>query len=337
MMRVIDDPVGRDGVNNIKDVKLVQRLLNRKDPTAFNLSPDGVVGPKTIKAIGRFQAEYVGMIAPDCRIDPGGKTFRKLKSTIKQKRAPSRANVRNGKKTNQGASKSSSQTANASKATASIKKINREERRKFVDPRVRESKTTSKIIDYIFPHFKNIDARVISGFLNDSDLFWKVNYHWEYLIWMIDHSLTLSIEKKYKERLGSLKGSLNAVPPKPSTGYRTSGKLGYPQDSSSMECLNRRYKILRQGKREFKKITFEAKLKSKSKRSAKGFDLATAPVAHPGSSKHSTGYALDISGKNADIKVASKKLGATLVFDEKSHIHVEFKNGIPSGNMRKFV
>ena len=41
-----------------------------------------------------------------------------------------------------------------------------------------------------------------------------------------------------------------------------------------------------------------------------------------------TGYALDIEGDNAAIKSLCKGLGATLVFDEKSHVHVEFKNGI---------
>ena len=71
---------------------------------------------------------------------------------------------------------------------------------------------------------------------------------------MIDHSLTLNLENKYKTQLGALKGNLNSAPPKPSTGYRTSGKLGYPQDGSSMKDLNRRYKILRQSKRDFKKM-----------------------------------------------------------------------------------
>ena len=58
------------------------------------------------------------------------------------------------------------------------------------------------------------------------------------------------------------------------------------------------------------------------------FDLAAAPVASPGKSKHGSGYALDIQGDNAAIKSLCSGLGATLVFDEKSHVHVEFKNGV---------
>jgi hypothetical protein len=60
------------------------------------------------------------------------------------------------------------------------------------------------------------------------------------------------------------------------------------------------------------------------------WDLAVAPVAPPGESKHGCGYALDIYGKdlNAKIKEISTGLGATVAFDEKSHVHVEFANGV---------
>lgn len=58
------------------------------------------------------------------------------------------------------------------------------------------------------------------------------------------------------------------------------------------------------------------------------FDLAAAPVASPGRSKHGGGYAIDIQGDNHAIKSVCKARGATLVFDEQSHVHVEFKNGV---------
>ena len=60
--------------------------------------------------------------------------------------------------------------------------------------------------------------------------------------------------------------------------------------------------------------------------------MATPPCnccgAVPGQSKHGSGYALDIEGDNNGIKSLCKGLGATLAFDEKSHVHVEFKNGL---------
>ncbi len=37
---------------------------------------------------------------------------------------------------------------------------------------------------------------------------------------------------------------------------------------------------------------------------------------------------IHIEGDNSAIKSLCKGLGATLVFDEKSHVHVEFKNGL---------
>ena len=93
-----------------------------------------------------------------------------------------------------------------------------------------------------------------------------------------------------------------------------------------MKEMDLRYKNLRQSKRDFKQVVRTVRLKEKSTRSAKSFDLADAPVAPPGTSKHGAGYALDIAGNNSQIKSVSKSLGATLVFDEKSHVHVEFAN-----------
>jgi hypothetical protein len=60
---------------------------------------------------------------------------------------------------------------------------------------------------------------------------------------------------------------------------------------------------------------------------AGGF-VAAARVAAPGNGKHATGYAVDIEGDNHGISTLCKGLGATLAFDEASHVHVEFKNGV---------
>jgi hypothetical protein len=43
---------------------------------------------------------------------------------------------------------------------------------------------------------------------------------------------------------------------------------------------------------------------------------------------HGTGYALDIAGDNVVITRISKALGATLAFNEASHVHVEFAKGV---------
>ncbi len=83
MTTSIRGSVGRGGVNSRADVTTVQSLLNAKiqqiAPLAA-LKVDGVVGPKTIGAIERYQKMVVGFPMPDGRVDPGGKTITSLLS-----------------------------------------------------------------------------------------------------------------------------------------------------------------------------------------------------------------------------------------------------------------
>jgi hypothetical protein len=53
-----------------------------------------------------------------------------------------------------------------------------------------------------------------------------------------------------------------------------------------------------------------------------------APLVAPGKSNHGTGYALDIGGNNNKTTQICKAWGASLVFNEASHVHVEWKNGV---------
>lgn len=303
----ISGSVGQSGRNFPKDVQQVQSLLNDNNAKP-RLQVDGLIGKKTITAIRWFQARIVRLGNPDGRVDPGGKTWRSLSK-------------RQGKDKKTASPKPTSPNPEE-------RKEYRAARRKFVDPRVKENKITTRIIDAAYPHFDGSGAKVISGYLSDSDLFWKVNYHWEYLLWMVDHALELSISEAARKRLKAIRGALLSVPPNPNSGYRTSSQVGKPVDTSSIDVANKRYKVLRQQKREFKSITESANLMEISRRPRSTFYLAAAPVAHPGTSKHSTGYALDIKGSAGSIKSISRRLGATLVFDEKSHVHTEFKNGV---------
>lgn len=83
MARTITASVGRmGGVNRPQDVRSVQELLNRA-PTASGgptplLAVDGLCGPKTTNAIQRFQQHHFGWSGADGRVDPGGRTLRKL-------------------------------------------------------------------------------------------------------------------------------------------------------------------------------------------------------------------------------------------------------------------
>jgi peptidoglycan hydrolase-like protein with peptidoglycan-binding domain len=314
-MSRISASVGQGGENRPDDVRTIQKLLNEQSlPPQRALEVDGHAGERTIEAIRHFQSSKVGLKNPDGRVDSRGKTLQMLLD------GPGR-----GDKPAEGGGAAEEE----SKAPKEARE-DRKRRNEFVGGSVREKESTTRIIDALEPHFRGVRARVISAYLNDTDLFWKVNYHWELLLWMVDHSLTLNITPAHRKSLSSIKSSLNAVKPEPDVGYRESAILGRPADRSTLEQFDERYKVLRSAKQNFKKIMTDAGLSALSKREEKAFDLAAAPVAHPGTSKHSTGYALDIEGDNSRINAITKQLGATLVFDEKSHVHVEFKNGVRS-------
>lgn len=306
-MSTLTASVGSGGTNRPNDVFFVQRLLNENGSTP-KLRVDGLNGRRTIAAIKVFQSRIVGLRNPDGRVDPGGRTIAKLRA-------------REGRKPE----------ASAPKRNASDPGERREfrkDRRNYVDPRVKETGVTSRIIDALYPRFRGSNIKIISGWLSDSDLFWKVDYHWEYLLWMVDHCRQLQTSKDGTQKLNGIRSALLGVAPRPDHGYRTSAAVGKPADQSTADEMTRRHKILSQQKREFRAVTRKEDLIAKSTKPASAFHLAAAPVAHPGTSKHSSGYALDIKGPAGTVKSICKSMGASLVFDEKSHIHVEFKNGV---------
>lgn len=81
MPKGIYKSVGKAGANEWRDVKLIQLYINSYDLGKHQppeLTTDGKIGTKTLKAIESFQKHAVGMAYPDKRIDPNGKTFRYL-------------------------------------------------------------------------------------------------------------------------------------------------------------------------------------------------------------------------------------------------------------------
>lgn len=201
----------------------------------------------------------------------------------------------------------------------------------FVDPKVKTIAVTDSIIAAIMPSFPK-SARVISGWLSEEDLYWKVNYHWDLLVETIDHCAALDIDQKYKDALAAIRKALWTNPPDPARGYRTSN-IGQPKDLSTHETILKRHATLKQSKVDFKSVVEKSGLLSKTQRSAKAIALAYSPVAKPAQGKHSTGYALDIKGDNLEIKAIANKLGATMTFDEVSHVHCEWKNGVDGSGL----
>jgi hypothetical protein len=188
---------------------------------------------------------------------------------------------------------------------------------------------TRSIIEEIMPYFPK-GCQCITGYQDTPVQFWKVNYHWEYTLYMIDKALAKmsgSAPDPYSAQLKILRQQLMMNVPVPQQGYRTSVVEGLPKDGCSEEQIVRRWDTVTRVKREL--LMMSPKLKALAP-PAHAWDLATAPIAKPGSSKHGTGFALDIEGigLNNQISEISRALGATLVFDEASHVHVEFANGV---------
>jgi peptidoglycan hydrolase-like protein with peptidoglycan-binding domain len=75
--------VGENAKNQVVDVRVVQSLINKvveanKLKPLDTLKTDGVAGRKTKHAIREYQRRVIGMSAPDGRVDPDGRTIKKL-------------------------------------------------------------------------------------------------------------------------------------------------------------------------------------------------------------------------------------------------------------------
>ena len=75
----ISKSVGRGGVNTRADTREIQAALNAGFP-ATPIAVDGLCGRNTIRRIERFQRRF--MQNPDGRVDPGGRTLRRLNGIV---------------------------------------------------------------------------------------------------------------------------------------------------------------------------------------------------------------------------------------------------------------
>lgn len=204
----------------------------------------------------------------------------------------------------------------------------------FVRTTVKTIPLTKLLIDRAMPYYP-LSCRVIGGYLDDGDQYWKVNYHWEHLVTKIEQFLGMSTPtEQQKTWARAVWKVLMTNPPIPERGYLKDKNVGETKDISTRERIKERHKLLKQSKKDFRGIIIAAKIvdplkeKGNPPKADKDWWRAVAPLAPPGRSMHGTGYALDIAGNNNDIKAISKALGATLVFNEASHVHVEFANGV---------
>jgi hypothetical protein len=187
--------------------------------------------------------------------------------------------------------------------------------------------STRELIEAIMPFYPR-QCTCIAGYLDDEDQFWKVNYHWELLCRMLNKALP-RLDRAYAFQTRIILDDMLTNPPKPSRGYADSSVVGEPHDASTHAEITRRWERMKICKEQFRLILDSARLTTLMPPSTP-WDLSVAPVARPGTSKHGSGYAVDIEGHGLNhlIKEISTAIGATLAFDEKSHVHVEFAKGV---------
>lgn len=217
--------------------------------------------------------------------------------------------------------------------TSLLPRPNVHTRATFVRSSVKETPVTAHIIDTIMPYFP-ARCRCIAGYLDESDQFWKVNYHWDLLVFMIDKFLAMrTVPAELLAAARAIRKALLTNPPDPKRGYRNDRRPGATKDRSTREMIIKRHAILKRAKRDFEVVLLKARIiRAATKKGPapkeRPWWLAVAPVAAPGGSKHGTGYALDIEGDNAETTRIVNFLGATLVFNEASHVHVEWQYGV---------
>src|SRR5437762_10981661 len=97
---------------------------------------------------------------------------------------------------------------------AAVPRLEEHTRKTFVRPGVKEIKQTTEIIDAVMPYFP-LRCICIAGYLNDDDQFWKVNYHWELLLTMVDKALAGTLTDPYRGWVDKIRATLMINPPKP--------------------------------------------------------------------------------------------------------------------------
>jgi hypothetical protein len=285
------------------EVKKIQKLLNSRLKPSPKLSENGDFDAATEEAVKAFQKQE--------RLKPDGIVGKNTLGAL-------------SKDGSGGASKSAGVLEKPADAHTS--------RSSFVDSKVKENALSKAIIDKIYPYFPK-KYKVISAYLSASDLYWKVNYHWDAMrVWLEyakDHEEMKPDEKKQLDEF--YKRLMSNKPSKP--GHFKVNKIGEPEDASSEKTIEQRCTTLQKLKKELAAYSSKQQFAKKKMKQQEVLKYALNPLALPKKSNHVHGWALDIAGDINGAAEIAKKLGATLAFKEMTHCHCEFKNGakLPKG------
>lgn len=192
---------------------------------------------------------------------------------------------------------------------------------------VTDHPTTSAILDSIWPYFDQGD-QVIGAFLSPGQQAWKVNYHWELVLWVCDKAQSLTISDEHKAMYTAIAATLRGLAPNPASGYLDDSQMAIIDQTDQAAC-DARYAALKQAKKDLEQVIAASGASGKvTGPTADRFLLSWQYVKPAGQSKHGTGYAFDIKGDNARIAATGASLGMSGSDDEDYHVHVEFGGGV---------
>ena len=116
--------------------------------------------------------------------------------------------------------------------------------------------------------------------------------------------------------------------PPSQTGHFEVNKIGQPDDTSSEDQIEQRCLALQKLKTELAAYASKQGFDSRKLSSKKVLQYALNPLMVPRQGNHIHGWALDIAGDTEAAATIAKFLGATLVYEELTHCHCEFRNGV---------
>src|SRR6185503_16804163 len=100
---------------------------------------------------------------------------------------------------------------------------------------------------------------VIGGYLDNSDQYWKINYHWDYLLDRVDQFLALkSITETQRVPARAIRAVLMTNSPNPARGYRKDPQVGMTKDQSPAELIVKRHALVKQSKKDFETVLIKA-------------------------------------------------------------------------------
>jgi hypothetical protein len=111
-------------------------------------------------------------------------------------------------------------------------------------------------------------------------------------------------------------------------GHFELNKIGQPEDTSNEDQIEHRCRALQELKTELMAYAAKQGFANRKLSLKKVLQYALNPLKAPSESNHIHGWALDIAGDTHAAATIARSLGATLVYEDLTHCHCEFREGV---------